>query len=80
MEHDLRAKVVVTARYVIFILWQKIYLSISLNRELELIAGNYIEQTLKPDSRLWFLIQSAALNRTALQSQQAIQAFVATHT
>lgn len=49
-----------------------------MNRELELIAGEYIEQPLEPNSRLWTLCQSAALNRTALQP--GATAFVATHT
>lgn len=52
--------------------------SISLNREMELIAGEYVEQTLEPSSRLWALCQSAALNRTALQP--GATAFIATHT
>lgn len=52
--------------------------SISLNREMELIAGDYVEQTLEPNSRLWTLCQSAALNRCALQP--GATAYVATHT
>lgn len=52
--------------------------SISLNREMELVAGEYVEQPLEPGSRLWTLCQSAALNRTALQP--GASAFVATHT
>lgn len=58
-------------------IWNIIF-SISLNRELELIAGDYVEQPLQPDTRLWTLCQSAALNRTALQP--GAMAFVATHT
>jgi hypothetical protein len=64
-ERDFKAKVNVTT-------------SISLNRELELIAGEFIEQTLEPDSRLWTLCQSAALNRAALQPGATV--YVATHT
>ncbi|KAI6202965.1 hypothetical protein M3Y94_00502000 [Aphelenchoides besseyi] len=64
-ERDLRAKVTVTT-------------SISLNRELELVAGEFIETPLETDSRLWNLCQCAALNRTALQPGST--AFVATHT
>uniref|UniRef100_A0A1I7SDS2 AAA domain-containing protein n=1 Tax=Bursaphelenchus xylophilus TaxID=6326 RepID=A0A1I7SDS2_BURXY len=51
--------------------------SISLNREMELMAGDYVEQPIEPDSRLWTLCQSAALNRTALQPNA--KAYVATH-
>uniref|UniRef100_A0A914CXE1 Uncharacterized protein n=1 Tax=Acrobeloides nanus TaxID=290746 RepID=A0A914CXE1_9BILA len=65
LDRDLRAKVNVTT-------------NISLNRELELIAGDYVEQALEPDSRLWTLCQSSALNRSALQP--GATAFVATHT
>ena len=64
-DRELRAKVNVTT-------------SISLNRELELIAGEFIEQSLEPDSRLWTLCQSAALNRTALTPGATV--YVATHT
>ena len=52
--------------------------SISLNRELELLAGDYVEEQLQPDSRLWTLCQAAALNRSHLQP--GVHIFVATHT
>jgi hypothetical protein len=52
--------------------------SISLNRELELIAGEYVEQPLQSDSRLWNLCASAALNRSQLHPD--VRVFIATHT
>ncbi|VDK49775.1 unnamed protein product [Gongylonema pulchrum] len=52
--------------------------TLSLNRELLLIAGEFVQQELIPDSRLWFLCQSASLNRAALQSQATVH--MATHT
>uniref|UniRef100_A0AC34RP08 Uncharacterized protein n=1 Tax=Panagrolaimus sp. JU765 TaxID=591449 RepID=A0AC34RP08_9BILA len=64
-DRELRAKVNVTT-------------NISLNRELELIAGEFIEQSLEQESRLWTLCQSAALNRSALVPGATV--YVATHT
>ncbi|KAI6178251.1 hypothetical protein M3Y98_00480500 [Aphelenchoides besseyi] len=77
-ERDLRAKVTVTTRYKWTTRNEIMYYSISLNRELELVAGEFIETPLETDSRLWNLCQCAALNRTALQPGST--AFVATHT
>uniref|UniRef100_A0A915NEN7 Uncharacterized protein n=1 Tax=Meloidogyne floridensis TaxID=298350 RepID=A0A915NEN7_9BILA len=52
--------------------------SVSLNRELELQAGEYREQQLTTeDSRLWTLCQAAALNRAQLQPGAKI--YVALH-
>ncbi|VBB35498.1 unnamed protein product, partial [Acanthocheilonema viteae] len=62
---DLEAKVSITT-------------NLSLNRELQLIVGEFVQQELIPESRLWFLCQSAALNRAALQSSATIH--LATHT
>uniref|UniRef100_A0A0M3HR55 SHR-BD domain-containing protein n=1 Tax=Ascaris lumbricoides TaxID=6252 RepID=A0A0M3HR55_ASCLU len=52
--------------------------SLSLNRELQLIAGEFMQHELVPDSRLWFLCQAGALNRSALQPQTIVH--MATHT
>lgn len=52
--------------------------SLSVNRELQLIVGEFVQQELIPESRLWFLCQSASLNRAALQSSATIH--LATHT
>uniref|UniRef100_A0A0R3S2L9 VWFD domain-containing protein n=1 Tax=Elaeophora elaphi TaxID=1147741 RepID=A0A0R3S2L9_9BILA len=65
LDGDLKAKVSITT-------------NLSLNRELQLIVGEFVQQELIPDSRLWFLCQSAALNRAGLQSSATIH--LATHT
>ncbi|VDM24562.1 unnamed protein product [Toxocara canis] len=52
--------------------------SLSLNRELQLVAGEFMQHELVPESRLWFLCQAGALNRAALQPQTVVH--LATHT
>lgn len=51
--------------------------SLSLNSELQLIVGKFIQQELIPESHLWFLCQSAALNRANFQTSGSIH--IATH-
>uniref|UniRef100_A0A0K0FY40 ApaG domain-containing protein n=1 Tax=Strongyloides venezuelensis TaxID=75913 RepID=A0A0K0FY40_STRVS len=51
--------------------------TVSLNRELELEAGDYIDTKIKNDSRLWSFIHAASLNKSVLENE--VQVSMATH-
>ncbi|VDM59654.1 unnamed protein product [Angiostrongylus costaricensis] len=51
--------------------------SVTLNRELQLIAGDFMEHQLQSDSHLSYLCQCASLNRSALTPSTTIH--IATH-
>uniref|UniRef100_A0A0N4ZFU5 SH3 domain-containing protein n=1 Tax=Parastrongyloides trichosuri TaxID=131310 RepID=A0A0N4ZFU5_PARTI len=51
--------------------------TVSLNRELELEAGEYIDTKINKDTRLWSFIHAGSLNKSSLESE--IQVSMATH-
>jgi hypothetical protein len=52
--------------------------SLSLNRELQLIVGEFVQQELVPNTRMWDMCAAAALNRCAVVPGQKVH--VGTHT
>ncbi|ETN80647.1 hypothetical protein NECAME_17989 [Necator americanus] len=56
---------------------QREQLSVTLNRELQLIAGEFMEHQVQSDSHLSYLCQCAALNRGGLTPTTTVH--IATH-